>query len=110
MIAETVVANQAAPVFPASQIAPGYADWMLEGDRTQSKKVEFGTWWRLDVTYWRVSWIEATGELFAAERKPADRFVVLAHLDKKQVSDLMHKWFDGDNLRALFQKFGHEVP
>lgn len=109
MIANTVVANQVPRAFPTSEIGPGYAEWMLDVERTQSKKVELGTWWRLDVTYWRVSWIEATGELFAAERKPSDRYVVLAQLEKKQVSDLMHNWYDGDNLRALFQRFGHEV-
>lgn len=89
------------------KINPGYADWM-QGERTTSVKIEFGTWWRLDATYWRVSWIEATGELCAVERKPSDRFVVICALTKKEVTDLMKKWFDGDNLAALFHRFNHD--
>ena len=97
-----VVINQ---ISNTNEIALGYTAWMEQTERAASKKIEFGTWWRLDVTYWRVAWIEATGELYAAERKPSDRFVVLSNLEKKQVNDLMHKWFDGDNLRALFGRF-----
>lgn len=74
-------------------------------ERTPSKKVEFGTWWRLGAMYWRVSWIEATGELYAVEAKPSDRFVVLSSMGKKQVNDLMRKWMDGDNLEALLKRF-----
>lgn len=87
------------------KIIKGYAAWMLEKDRAVSKKIEFGTWWRLKTMYWRVSWIETTGELYAVERPPSDRFVLLAHLGKKEVNELMRKWMDGDNLEALFQRF-----
>jgi hypothetical protein len=86
------------------KIVAGYEAW-IQGERDASKKIEFGTWWRLNETYWRVLWIEATGELYAAERKPSDRYVVLGCLDKKHVTDLMRKWFDGDNLNALFGRF-----
>jgi len=91
-----------------NKIALGYTEWIEQTERTASKKIEFGTWWRLDATYWRVSWIEDTREFYAAERKPSDRFVVLSSLEKKEVNDLMHKWFDGDNLRALFGRFGYD--
>jgi len=87
------------------KIARGYAAWMGLMERTPSKKVEFGTWWRLGARYWRVSWIEATGELYAVEAKPSDRFVVLSSMGKKQVNDLMRKWMDGDNLEALLKRF-----
>lgn len=86
------------------KIGPGYQRW-IQGERDASREIEFGTWWRLDETFWRVSWIEATGELYAVERKPSDRFVVFCCLNKKQVTDLMRKWFDGDNLHALFGRF-----
>ncbi len=92
------------------KIASGYAAWALESPRAASKKIEFGNWWRLDVTYWRVCWIEETGELCAVERKPSDRYVVLSCLEKKEVTELMKKWFDGDNLHALFQRFHHNPP
>jgi len=87
------------------RIAAGYETWLQDMERAASKKIEFGNWWRLDVTYWRVTWIEATGELYAAERKPSDRYVVLRCMAKKEVNDLMRKWFDGDDLHMLFQRF-----
>lgn len=90
------------------KINAGYEEWAREPQRSVSKKIEFGTWWRLNSTYWRVTWLETTGELFAAERKPSDRFVVLSRLEKKQVNDLMHKWFDGDNLHVLLLRFNHD--
>lgn len=89
-----------------NRIAKGYAEWMQALERTPSKKIEFGNWWRLNKSYWRVSWIETTGELYAVEqRPPTDRFVMLTLLDKKQVTDLMRKWFDGNELEALFNRF-----
>jgi hypothetical protein len=89
-----------------NRIVKGYAEWMQVLDRTASKKIEFGDWWRLNTTYWRVSWLEATGELYAVEQRPVtDRFVMLSVLDKKQVTDLMRKWFDGNELEALFNRF-----
>jgi hypothetical protein len=86
-------------------INAGYKTWMSETVRAASKELQFGTWWRLDTTYWRVSWIEATGELYAVERGSGDHFAVLSCLEKKEINVLMRKWFDGDNLRALFQRF-----
>lgn len=91
------------------KIATGYATWMERMERTSSKKVEFGTWWRLDATYWRVSWIERTGELYAVEAKPSDRFVILSRMGKKEVSDMMRKWMDGNNLEGLFGRFQIEL-
>ncbi len=89
-----------------NRITKGYAEWMQTLERTASKKIEFGNWWRLNKTFWRVSWIEATGELYAVEQRPVtDRFVLLTLLDKKQVTDLMRKWFDGNELEALFNRF-----
>ncbi len=86
-----------------SRIREGYGDWNGEG-RAESKRIEFGTWWRLDETYWRVSWIEATEELVAVERPPSDRYVPVCCLSRREVTELMKKWFDGDNLHALFQR------
>lgn len=88
------------------KIAPGFAEWMQDGKRAGSKKLEFGTWWRFGPSYWRVSWIEETKELYAAERGKSDRFVLLMELDRKAVNDLMKTWFDGDNLEALLHRFG----
>lgn len=87
------------------EIALGYQEWIKQDERAASKKIDFGIFWRLNATYWRVVWIEATNELYAAERHPSDRFVLLTCLDKKEVTELMRKWFDGDSLAALFQRF-----
>ncbi|MBI4671206.1 MAG: hypothetical protein HY741_06005 [Chloroflexi bacterium] len=92
--------------FSLGKIVSGYDVWMQAMGRAASKKIEFGVWWRLDATYWRVVWLEATGELCAAERKPSDRYVVLCRLEKKEVNDFMRKWYDGDDLHALLRHFG----
>jgi hypothetical protein len=85
-------------------ISPGYKAWMGETARAASKELQFGTWWRLDATYWRVAWLEATGELYAVERGTNDHFVVIRCLEKKEISALMRNWYDGDDLNALLQR------
>ncbi len=92
------------------KIVSGYRAWMQENKRAASNVLEFGAWWRLDTTYWRVAWIETTSELYAAEQKPSDRYIVLTWLDKKEVNELMKKWFDGNNLSALLHRFAPEPP
>lgn len=92
------------------KISAGFAAWMQAKHRADSKKIEFGKWWRLETTYWRVSWLEATNELYAVELGETDRFVLLTRLDKKEVNELMKKWFDGDNLNVLLNRFGIASP
>lgn len=88
------------------KISAGYAAWMQAPRRADSKKIEFGKWWRLDASYWQVAWLEATNELYAMEVGKTDRFVLLTRLDKKEVNEFMKQWFDGDNLEALLHRFG----
>jgi hypothetical protein len=88
------------------KICAGFPVWLRAKDRTESKKIEFGKWWRLGTSYWRVAWIEATNELYAVELGETGRYVLLTRLDKKEVNEFMKKWFDGDNLEALFHRFG----
>lgn len=88
------------------KISAGFDAWLRAKDRAESKKIEFGKWWRLDASYWRVAWIEATNELYAVELGATDRYVLLTRLDKKEVNEFMKKWFDGDNLEALLHRFG----
>ena len=87
-------------------IVSGFNAWIQASPRAASKKIEFGNWWRLEATYWRVIWLEATEELYAAERGKSDRFMFLTHLTKAELKVLMNKWFDGDNLSALLQRLG----
>ncbi len=91
------------------KIAPGFDEWMRSGKRAASKEIEFGQWWRFGRSYWRVSWIQETNELYAVERGESDRFVLLTELDRNAVNELMKKWFDGDNLEALLHRFGVPV-
>jgi hypothetical protein len=48
--------------------------------------------------------------LYAVEIGESDRFVLLTRLDKKEVNELMKKWFDGDNLNVLLNRFGIIFP
>jgi hypothetical protein len=89
----------------AGRIATGYTVWSRDSQRAASKKLEFGNWWRLDATFWQVTWLEATGELYAVEGKPSDRYIVLCRLEKKEVIQVMKNWFDGNELGGLFRRF-----
>lgn len=91
------------------KIAKGLDVWLEGAQRAASKKVEFGIWWRLDTSYWRVLWLEATEELYAQERGESDRFILLTHLSKQELKVLMNQWFDGDNLLALIHRLGPKV-
>lgn len=82
-------------------IALGYEAWINQPDRAASAELKLGDWWRMEQSYWRMAWIEETGELYAEELGPLDRFVLLKRLDRKEVLDLMRRWYDGDNLSAF---------
>ncbi|MCL4489973.1 MAG: hypothetical protein M1570_17860 [Chloroflexi bacterium] len=73
--------------------------------RSESRQVPFGAYWKMQGTCWRVSWIERTGELYAAELGPSDRFLLLGQFStRREISNLMHHWFEGDNLGVLIQR------
>ncbi len=82
-------------------IASGYHTWMHHPRRADSKQVPFGDYWRMQGTRWRVSWIERTGELYAADLQ-SDRFFILGHYaTRHDVTRKMQHWFDGNNLQGL---------
>jgi hypothetical protein len=86
-------------------ITSGYSTWIRQPLREKSGEVNFGAWWELEGARWRVSWIEATGELYAAEVGVTDRFVVLGRFEnKKDINQKMQHWFEGGNLDALIQR------
>jgi hypothetical protein len=88
-------------------ITSGYNVWIHETRRAKSSELNFGAWWEMEGTQWRVSWIEDTGELYAAELA-SDRYLVLGHFaTKRDISRMMHNWFDGDNLAALVRRLKH---
>ncbi len=86
-------------------ITSGYTTWIHEPQRARSGELNFGAWWKMEGARWRVSWIEDTGEFYAAELGTADRFIVIGHFDtKKDANNMMRHWFEGNNLRALIHK------
>ena len=81
----------------------GYRAW--RGDPTRAGgELDFGAWWRMEEMYWRMSWIEATQELYAVKLPVGDRFILLGQFTKKEVGELLRKWYDGDNLQAFVQR------
>jgi hypothetical protein len=87
------------------RIRSGYDLWMRDARRANSNQVNYGAWWTLNGTHWRVSWIEGTGELYAMEVGATDRFILIGEFEtKKDIQQKMRGWFDGDNLRALIQR------
>ncbi len=85
-------------------IRSGYETWIKNPSRAASSEIHHGAWWRTAGAYWRVSWLEATNEFYAAELGSTDRFVFLGNFEKKDIAALMRGWFDGDNLSLLIQK------
>jgi hypothetical protein len=86
------------------KVTGGFAEWMQAEQRAGSKAIEFGEWWRLGVTRWRVRWLETTTELYAVEVGKSDRFILLTCLSKKEMNDLRKTWMDGDSLSGLLQR------
>jgi hypothetical protein len=86
-------------------VVSGYEAWINEPARAASGEVSFGAWWRSDGAYWNVLWIEDTGELCAVELGETDRFVFMGNFLKKEINETMRRWFDGDNLTLLIQRF-----
>ncbi len=85
------------------QITSGYRAWMHQSRRTRSKEIAFGEYWRMEGVRWRVSWIEETGELYAADAR-SDRFLILGHFeDRRDVAHKMQHWFQGGDLPGLIQ-------
>ena len=77
-----------------------YEAWASEPRRERSNEVDFGVFWTyqgMPFPKWRVSWIEATGEVYAKELGGQERFAVLARADNRTQADaLMRGWTDYD--------------
>lgn len=87
-----------------SPIGFGYETWINQGTRAGSSVLDFGTWWHSNDAYWQVAWIEATRELYAAERGGTDRFLIIGHFERKDMLQLMRQWHDGNDLGGLIQR------
>jgi len=77
-----------------------YATFMQDPKRERSPEVDFGTQWRnpADPGFtWRVSWIQATGELYAVKLWPKDQEVlVLGRFPtREEVEAFMRGWATG---------------
>lgn len=88
------------------RIQEGYTLWIAHPRRKRSPELDFGVWWRVPSSraYWRVSWIEATGELYARELAlGSDRFLVLGIFPTEgQAEAAMEGWAEGDHDLARF--------
>lgn len=79
-----------------SEVKEGYRGWISEPERARSPELDFGVRWRLtpqtDFPLWRVSWIEATGELYTADIM-GDRYILLGRHDTREsVEQAMAGW------------------
>lgn len=88
----------------ARTIGSGYETWIDEATRAASNELDLGAWWHSNGTYWHVAWIEATGELYAAELGGTDRFVIIGRFEKKDMLQLMRQWHNGNDLGGLIQR------
>ena len=70
-----------------------YGKWIRAPERKGSKCVDFGDQWIWVELWprWEVSWIEATGELFAVEQGGEARFTVLGTFTRAEVEAFIAK-------------------
>ena len=92
------------------QVKNGYQAWISDPRRARSPELDFGCWWTLggrDWPRWRVSWIEATGELYAKEQAPdSDRFIILGTFaTRKEIESRLAGWAE-EGPQALDKWFG----
>ena len=95
-----------------SEVREGYFAWIWEPERARSGEVDFGCWWMLapdrPFPRWGVSWIEATGELYARDLG-TDRYIVLGqHGSREEVEEAMSGWAGGA-VKSLSEWFGVPV-
>ena len=72
-----------------TKIETGFQHWIAAPERKASPEVDYGVWWTLcgDVaadfsdSRWRVTWLAATGELYAVALEGArpNRYVLLGY-------------------------------
>lgn len=98
------------------RIRTAFGEWISTPERERSPEVDCGGWWTLhgdahEMPRWRVSWIEKTGELYAAAERQ-DKYIVLAGTapgDEEHMERLVDGWSDPDsaiyhNLTALWEQ------
>ena len=96
-----------------------FQNWICVPDRATSREIDFGVNWTLKGEgrwpFWRLSWIETTGELYAVEMTadvsdPGRRFIVLGTiLELESVERTLTNWADPvcsfyRNLTALYMR------
>jgi len=68
------------------KIQNGYRQWIETPERKFSGEIDFGCWWGLhqrEYPWWRVSWIEKTGELYAVNLSN-DEYIILDNFKTKE--------------------------
>lgn len=102
-------------------ILDGYRDWIaMDKRRMASKEIDYGLYWtrtgsEREFPRWRVSWIETTGELYAAQ-PTKDRFILLGTIPLRDRLDvLMEGWAESGseiyhNLKALARRMVAREP
>lgn len=97
-------------------ITRNYTEFIKEPTRARSREVDFGVWWSDRIgpdgnrkgPFWRVSWLEATGELYAVSM--GTKLVILGtYPDRMEVEKAMRGWENPNNpdymdLRALVDR------
>lgn len=85
------------------KVIEGYKKWIAEPKRAKSREFDFGDQWCLTTPqppWWKVSYIEATGELYARELG-TDRYVVLEHFDSLAEVEARMKGWENEPYRFL---------
>ena len=97
------------------KILSDYKAWIADPKRARSPELDFGVSWNLTAQctwpFWRVSWIDDTGELYARELGPdSDRFIILGYFPtRKAVEKRLTGWSDSLYAKSLADWFGDDI-
>jgi len=78
------------------RVYPSLKDFYAADERRiGSGEVDFGVMWGEKWPHYRVSWIEATGEVYAFEHGPSAHVVVLGYAaTRNHVDEALEGWYD----------------
>jgi len=78
------------------KIQNGYKQWIETPERKFSREIDFGCWWGLHqrkYPWWRVSWIERTGELYAVNLSNLNEYIILDNFKTKEEVEIRMKGY-----------------
>ena len=97
------------------KILNGYHEWIAAPARERSGESDYGVWWHRATQprgpFWRISWIEATDELYAVQEGADNYFVIGLYPNEVAVKGALAGWGQAmQDLDAIVRQARTGVP